>query len=47
LTYVGRLTGVIDPADRITLIPPLLYGLLLHPVLYVWLGIVLWRRAVR
>jgi hypothetical protein len=44
VTYIGRLTGVIDPAERITLIPPLLYGLLLHPVLFVWVGVELWRR---
>jgi hypothetical protein len=36
--YVGRLAEIIDPAERITLIPPLLYGLLVHPVFYVWLG---------
>jgi hypothetical protein len=38
IMYVGRLTGVIDPANRLTLIPPLLYGLLVHPVFFVWLG---------
>jgi hypothetical protein len=36
--YLGRLTGIIDPAERITLIPPIVYGLLVHPVLYAWLG---------
>jgi hypothetical protein len=36
--YGGRLTEIIDPAERITLTPPLLYGLLVHPVFYVWLG---------
>jgi hypothetical protein len=40
--YVGRVTGIIDPADRLTLIPPLLYGLAVHPILYVWLGRLLW-----
>jgi hypothetical protein len=39
--YVGRLTGIIDPATRLTLIPPLLYGLAVHPVLYLWLGLLL------
>lgn len=43
LVYVGRLTGIIDPVDRLTLIPPLLYGLFVHPILYVWLGRVLSR----
>jgi hypothetical protein len=36
--YIGRLYDFITPADRITLVPPLLYGLLVHPVLYLWLG---------
>jgi hypothetical protein len=45
LMYVGRLTGVIDPANRVTLIPPLLYGLLVHPVFFVWLGLSLRRGA--
>ena len=45
LTYVGRLAGVIDPATRVTLIPPVLYGIVVHPVFYVWLGRVLWRTA--
>jgi hypothetical protein len=38
LVYLGRLTGVIDPADRITVLPPLLYGVVVHPIFYVWLG---------
>jgi hypothetical protein len=41
VSYVGRLTGIIDPADRITLLPPLLYGVFVHPIFYVWLGRVL------
>lgn len=36
--YVGRLYDFITPGDRLTLIPPLLYGLILHPLLYLWLG---------
>lgn len=43
LVYVGRLTGVIDPATRITVLPPVLYGIVVHPVFYVWLGAVLRR----
>lgn len=43
--YAGRVTGIIDPAERITLIPPLLYGLVVHPILYVWLGRALGRRS--
>lgn len=46
LSYVGRLTEIIDPADRITLLPPLLYGLLVHPIFYIWLGRSLWRLPV-
>lgn len=36
--YVGRLYDFITPATKFTLIPPLLYGLVLHPALYLWLG---------
>ena len=36
--YVGRLYDFITPATKFTLIPPLLYGLVLHPALYFWLG---------
>lgn len=45
LTYVGRLTGVIDPATKITTLPPLLYGVVVHPIFYVWLGRILRREA--
>jgi hypothetical protein len=37
-TYVGRLYDFITPAHRPTLFPPVLYGLVLHPLLYAWLG---------
>ncbi len=37
-TYIGRLYEFITPSNRPTLFPPLLYGLILHPVLYLWLG---------
>jgi hypothetical protein len=46
ISYVGRLTGLVDPADRVTLVPPLLYGFVAHPVLYLWLGRHLLRPAV-
>lgn len=46
LTYVGRLTGVIDPATKITVLPPVLYGIVIHPILYVWLGRTLRRKPV-
>ena len=45
LVYLGRLTGVIDPATEVTTLAPLLYGLVVHPVFYVWLGMVLRRTA--
>lgn len=38
LVYLGRLTGVIDPATEVTVLPPVLYGVVVHPVFYVWLG---------
>jgi hypothetical protein len=41
--YVGRLYDFITPSNRVTLIPPLLYGLVLHPLLYLWLGRLLGR----
>ena len=43
LVYLGRLTGVIDPATKITVLPPVLYGVVVHPIFYVWLGRVLRR----
>lgn len=45
LVYLGRLTGVIDPATRITVLPPVLYGIVIHPWFYVWLGLTLRRSA--
>jgi hypothetical protein len=45
LVYLGRLTGVIDPANRITVLPPLIYGVVVHPIFYVWLGSHLRRTA--
>jgi hypothetical protein len=43
--YVGRLFDFITPADKVTLIPPFLYGFIVHPLLYVWLGRLLLRTA--
>lgn len=45
LIYVGRVTGVIDPATKFTVIPPVLYGVVIHPIFYVWLGRLLRREA--
>src|SRR5919198_3286069 len=36
--YVGRLAGFINPATKVTLIPPFLYGFVIHPVFYVWMA---------
>lgn len=45
LIYVGRLFDFITPADKITLIPPFVYGFIVHPLFYVWLGRELLRTA--
>jgi hypothetical protein len=36
--YVGRLYDFITPDDYVSLIPPLVYGLVLHPLWYFWIG---------
>lgn len=41
--YVGRLYDFITPATKVTLVPPFLYGFVLHPAFYIWLGLT-WRR---
>jgi len=38
LIYVGRLYDFITPNVKASLIPPILYGFIVHPVLYVGLG---------
>jgi hypothetical protein len=43
LIYLGRLFDFVTPAVRVSLIPPVLYGLVIHPVFYVWLGLRLRR----
>jgi hypothetical protein len=43
--YLGRLFDFITPTNKITLIPPFLYGFIVHPVFYVWLGRELLRTA--
>jgi hypothetical protein len=44
--YVGRLYDFITPADKISLWAPVLYGLVLFPTLYLWLGRLLRPPAV-
>ena len=41
--FFGRLFQFVTPDVKASLIPPVLYGLLLHPILYVWLGLELRR----
>lgn len=41
--YIGRLYDFITPDDYVSLIPPLVYGLVLHPAWYAWIGRELWR----
>lgn len=45
LIYVGRLFDFITPADKVTLIPPFVYGFIVHPLFYMWLGRELLRTA--
>ncbi|MGH2710461.1 MAG: DUF4386 family protein [Actinomycetota bacterium] len=45
LTFLGRTTGLIDTANELSVLPPVLYGVVIHPVLYVWLGRVLRKDA--
>jgi hypothetical protein len=41
--YFGRLFDFITPGDHVSLIPPVAYGLVVHPLLYGWIGWALWR----
>jgi hypothetical protein len=45
--YFGRLFDFITPGDYTSLIPPILFGFVVHPFFYAWLGLVLWRAARR
>lgn len=38
VSYAGRIAGFITPASKASLIPPLLYGLVVHPLFYFWLS---------
>ena len=46
LIYAGRLYDFVTPAVRASLIPPILYGFVVHPVLYIGLGRALFRMGV-
>lgn len=43
--YIGRLFDFIQPGDYVSLLPPIVYGFVIHPLWYVWFGVVLWRGA--
>jgi hypothetical protein len=45
LIYFGRLYDFITPASHTSLIPPFLYGFVVHPLFYGTVGVVLWRTA--
>lgn len=47
LIYFGRLYDFITPASHTSLIPPFLYGFIVHPLFYGTLGLVLWREGAR
>lgn len=42
--FFGRLGDFITPDNRVSLIPPLLFGFVVHPAFYIWLGLELRRR---
>jgi hypothetical protein len=43
LIYVGRLYDFITPGDYVSLIPPILYGFVVHPLWYLGVGRALWQ----
>jgi hypothetical protein len=43
--YIGRLFDFIEPGDYLSLVPPIIYGFVVHPLWYLWLGLTLWRGA--
>jgi hypothetical protein len=47
LIYFGRLYDFITPASHTSLIPPFLYGFIVHPIFYGTLGLVLWREGAQ
>jgi hypothetical protein len=44
--FFGRLGDFITPDNRVSLIPPILFGFVVHPAFYIWLGLEL-RRGPR
>lgn len=43
LIYIGRLFDFITPGDYVSLIPPIVYGFAVHPLLYGWIGVTFLR----
>jgi hypothetical protein len=41
--YIGRLFDFITPGDYVSLIPPIVYGFAVHPLLYAWIGLTFLR----
>jgi hypothetical protein len=41
--YIGRLYDFIEPGNYVSLIPPIAYGFVIHPLFYAWLGLTFWR----
>jgi hypothetical protein len=46
IIYLGRLTLWINPGDKLTLVFPVLFGLVVYPAWLFWVGAELWRRPV-
>jgi hypothetical protein len=44
--YIGRLFDFITPDNYVSLLPPIVYGFVVHPLWYLWLGVTLWRAPV-
>jgi hypothetical protein len=43
LIYIGRLYDFITPSDYVSLIPPILYGFVVHPLWYLGVGRARWQ----
>lgn len=43
VTYLGRLYEFVTPTERISLLPPVLYGLVVFPTWWIWVGVSLRR----
>ena len=41
--YIGRLFDFIKPSDYLSIVPPIVYGFVIHPLFYAWLGLIFLR----